>query len=74
MYRFDRQACDAREVAFEHAAQGDHLAQPGGIGDLAADDAGVIGGDGAAAGRRSAERYLRWALDDPVPDGTGPGD
>jgi len=34
----------------------------------------IVHGDGAAAVRRSAERYLRWTLDDPVPDGTtGPG-
>lgn len=34
----------------------------------------IVGSDGAAAVRRSAERYLRWALDDPMPDNTGPGD
>jgi hypothetical protein len=27
----------------------------------------IVSGDGAAAVRRSAERYLRWALDDPGP-------
>jgi hypothetical protein len=34
----------------------------------------IVDGDGAAAVRRSAERYLRWALDAPSPFGTGPGD
>jgi hypothetical protein len=32
----------------------------------------TVHGDGAAAVRRSAERYLRWALDDAAPDGAAP--
>ncbi len=31
----------------------------------------IVHGDGALAVRRSAERYLHWALDDTLPDGTG---
>jgi hypothetical protein len=34
----------------------------------------IVHGDGAAAIRRPAERYLRWALDDTTPHSTGPGD